>query len=157
MAVSKMLEGFCADIEDLLPDGLLRQAVRHAVALPQICSALEDPAMRGLDDQYLAWCARWLHFPRGKGSVRVGARLLRLHKRSGFDAGRWLTALRVRRNARSYRGLGRPQLSQPANPLEVFEAALCVALVDAARRWYAEHGRADRTVQSNLGKLLIAR
>ena len=157
MAVSKMLEGFCADIEDLLPDGLFRQAVRRAVALPQICSALEDPAMSGLDDHYLAWCARWLHFPRGKGSVQVGARLLRLHERSRLDAAHWLTALRVRRNARSYRGLGRPQLSQPANPLEVFETTLCVALVDAARRWYAEHGRTDRTVQSNLGKLLIVR
>jgi hypothetical protein len=157
MAVSKMLEGFCADIEDLLPDGLLRQAVRHACALPQICSALEDPAMLGHDDRYLAWCSRWLYFPHGKGSVPVGARLLRLHRRSGFDAGRWLTAVRVRRNVRSYRGLGRPQLSQPPNRLEAFETALCVALVDAARRWYAEHGRTDKTVQSNLGKLLITR
>lgn len=157
MAVSKMLEGFCADIEDLLPDGLLRQAVRHAIALPQICSALEDPAMRGLDERYLAWCALWLHFPHGKGQVPIGARLLRIHGRSGFDASRWLTAVRVRRNARSYRGPGRPQLSQPTNRLEAFEAALCVALIDAARRWYAEHGRTDRTVQSNLGKLLITR
>ena len=157
MAVSKMLEGFCADIEDLLPDGHFRRAVRHALALPEICSALEDPALRGSDEQYLAWSARWVHLPYGKGPFPVGVRLLRLHKRSRLDAANWLTALRVRRNARSYRGLGRPQLSQPANPLEVFETTLCVALVDAARRWYAEHGRTDRTVQSNLGKLLIAR
>jgi hypothetical protein len=156
MAVSKMLEGFCADIEDLLHDGLLRQAVRQAVALPEICSALEDSAMRGLDDRYLAWCVRWLHFPHGKGSSPIGARLLRLHRRSGFNVARWLTALRIRRNARSYQGLGRPQLWQPANRLEAFEAALCLALVDAARRWYAERGRTDRTVQTNLGKLLIA-
>ena len=152
-----MLEGFCADIEDLLPDGLIRQAVRHAVALPEICSALEDSGMRGLDDRYLAWCARWLHFPHGKGSSPVGARLLRLHRRSGLDAGRSLMALRIRRNTRSYRGLGRPQLWQPANHLETFEAAMCLTLVDAARRWYAERGRTDKTVQTNLGKLLIAR
>lgn len=156
MAVSKMLEGFCADIEDLLPDGDLRRAVRQAIALPEICSALEDGAMRGLDDRYLAWCARWLHFPHGKGSIPVGARLLRLHRRSGSKVTRWLTALRARRNARSYRGPGRPQLWHPANRLEAFEAALCLTLVDAARRWYAEHGRIDRTVQVNLGKLLIA-
>jgi hypothetical protein len=157
MAVSKMLEGFCADIENLLPEGLLRQAVRQAVALPAICSALEDPAMRGGDDQYLAWCARWLHFPHGKGSVPIGSRLLRLHGQWGSNPARWLTALRVRRNARSYQGAERPQLCPRANRLEAFEAALCLALVDAARRWYAEHGRTDRTVQTNLGKLLISR
>jgi len=156
MAVSKMLEGFCADIEDLPSEGLVRQAVRYALALPEICSALEDTAMRGLDDRYLAWCARWLHFPRGKGSAPIGARLLRLHKRSGREVSQWLAALRIRRNARSYRGPGRPPLWQPVNRVEAFEAALCRALVDAARRWYAEHGRADRTVQTNLGKLLIA-
>lgn len=152
-----MLEGFCADIEDLLPDGQVRQAVRNAIALPEICSALEDGAMRGLDESYLAWCARWLHFPRGKGSIPVGARLLRLHRRSGSNVTRWLTAVRARRDARSYQGLGRPRLCQPANRLEAFETALCLMLVDAARRWYAEHGRTDKTVQANLGKLLIAR
>lgn len=157
MAVSKMLEGFCADIEDQLPDGLLRQAVRQAVALPEICSALEDSAMRGSDDRYLAWCAQWLHFPHGKGSLPVGARLLRLHRRSGHHVTRWLMALRARRDARDYRGLGRPPLARPGNPLAAFEAVLCLALVDAARRWYAGHGRTDRTVQTNLGRLLIAR
>jgi hypothetical protein len=157
MAVSKMLEGFCADIEDLLPDGLIRRALRQALALPEICSALEDAAMRGRDDRYGAWCERWLHFPHGKGAATVGARLLRLHRRSGRKVAQSLMALRIRRNARSYQGLGRPQLSQPANRLEAFQAALCVALVDAARRWYAEHGRTDKTVQANLGKLLISR
>ena len=157
MAVSKMLEGFCTDIEALLSAGLVRQAVRHAVALPGICSALEDAAMRGLDDGYLAWCARWLQFPRRKGSVAIGARLLRLHTRSGHEASYWLTALRARRNARSYQGMERQQLWQRANRLEAFEAALCRTLVEAARLWYAEHGRNDRTVQANLGKLLITR
>ena len=152
-----MLEGFCADIEDLLPEGQVRQAVRRALALPEICCALEHGSMRGGDEAYLAWCARWLHFPRGKGSAPVGARLLRLHRRPGSEATQWLTALRARRNARSYQGLGRPQLTQSANRLEAFEAALCRALVAAARRWYAEHGRTDRTVQANLGRLLIAR
>lgn len=157
MAVSKMLEGFCADIEDLLPDGQLRQAMRQALALPEICSALEDAAMRGLDESYLAWCARWLHFPHGKGSVPVETRLLRLHRRSGSKVSRWLAALRARRNARSYQGLGLPQLWQPASRLEAFEVILCQTLVDAARRWYAERGRTDKIVQANLGKLLITR
>ncbi len=152
-----MLEGYCADIEDLLPEGQVRQAVRSAVALPEICSALEDSALRGSDDAYIAWCARWLHFPHQKGPLSVGARLLRLHRRSGSSVTRWLTALRVRRNVRSYQGLGRAPLWAPANQLETFEAALCLTLIDAARRWYAEHGRTDKTVQTNLGKLLIAR
>lgn len=157
MAVSKMLEGFCTDIEDLPPEGLVRQAVRQAVALPEICCALEDPALRGGDERYRAWCARWLRFSHGKVSTPVGARLLRLHRRGGREVSRWLTALRVRRNARSYEGMDRPPFWQPANRLEAFQAALCAALVDAARRWYAEHGRTDRTVQANLGKLLITR
>ena len=113
--------------------------------------------MRGQDDRYLAWCARRLHFPHGKGSTPIGARLLRIHRRSGLDAAHWLTALRSRRNARSYQPLGRPPLWQPANRLQAFEVALCLALITAARRWYAERGRTDRTVQTNLGKLLIAR
>lgn len=157
MAVSKMLEGFCADIEDLLPDGQLRRAVRHAIALPEICAALEDEAMRGRDETYLAWCARWLHLPHRKGPGPVGPRLLRIHRRSGSRVAHWLTALRVRRNARSYQALGRQRPWQAANRLEAFEAALCLTLVQAARRWYAEHGRTDRTVQANLGKLLITR
>lgn len=152
-----MLEGFCADIEDLLPDGLVRQAVSHAVALPEICSALEDSAMRGLDDRYVDWCTRWLRFPHGKSPIPLGARLLRIHRRSGFTPARSLMAMRVRRNARSYQGLERPQLWQPANRLAAFRAAMCLAFVDAARRWYAEYGRTDKTVQSNLGKLLITR
>ncbi len=152
-----MLEGYCADIEDLLPDGHFRQAVRHAVALPEICSALEDAALRAVDASYLAWCERWLHFPHRKASISLGARLLRLHRRSGSAPARWLTVFRIRRNARSYQGLGRPPLWTPANRLEAFEATLCLALIDAARRWYAEHGRTEKTVQTNLGKLLIAR
>jgi len=156
MSVSKMLEGFCADIELLLPEERLRQAVRDALALPEICSALEDPAMRGRDDRYLAWCARWLHFPHGKGSVAVGARLLRVHRRFGLTVERSLHALRLRRNVRDYEGPRPARLWQPTSPLQAFESALCLALTDAARRWYTEHGRTDRSVQVNLGKLLIA-
>ena len=41
MTSSKMLEGYCTDIEHLLGEGMLRQAVRAALALPEICAALE--------------------------------------------------------------------------------------------------------------------
>jgi len=156
MSVSKMLEGFHADIELLAQEGRLRQAVRFALALPEICSALEDPAMRALDESYLAWCARWLHFPQVRDAIPVGARLLKIHRRFGLPLERSLTALRLRRNAREYQGVVPSPSWKPAKSLEAFESALCLALTDAARHWYAKHGRTNRTVQANLGKLLIA-
>ncbi len=58
MASSKMLEGYCADIEHLLREGSLRQAVRLAVALPDICATLESEGMESSRAGYVRWCAR---------------------------------------------------------------------------------------------------
>jgi len=60
MAGSEVLEGYCADIEHLLREGSLREAVRLAVALPEICASLESPRLRSSHEDYVRWCQRWL-------------------------------------------------------------------------------------------------
>ena len=161
-----MVECYCADVEHLLREGSLRQAVRLAVALPDICAALEEEEMHSSRDDYVYWCAAWMKLEALEGKAVTGERLLRLHARavrkgsppvSSWTPARALIKLRMRRNARGYRGIDRPRVRQPVNRLEAFQLALCEALVQAARDWYRQHGQRDRTVQMNLGKLLVTR
>jgi len=159
-----MLEGYCADIEHLLREGALREPVRLAVALPDICAALESPRMRSSHEDYSRWCESWLKF-NDHGPKRVtGARVYRLHAlhspptevRAIADPfPPPLVKLRMRRHARADRSLGRPRVWQPHTGLETFQVSLCEALLVAARDWYREHGRADPIVQANLGKLVV--
>jgi hypothetical protein len=166
MPSSKMLEGYCADVEQLLREGLLRQAVRLAVVLPEICTALESQEMRSSRDDYVRWCAAWLTWPEGDGRSAIGERLLRVHARatqkdsgSGNPAtlAQALVKLRMRRNTRTHRSLGRTRVRNSYNRLQAFQVALCDALLDATRDWYREYGRHDSTVQTNIGKLLVSR
>lgn len=166
MATSKMLEGYCADVEHLVREGFLRQAVRLAVALPEICSALERAGMQSSRGAYVGWCVKWLRREQRDGKAVTGERLYRLRGRllqriSGPDREsappQALLRLRMRRHQRSYRGLGRARLWDPHNRLEHFQVALCEELVEAARDWYRDYGRDDQTVQTNIGKLLATR
>jgi hypothetical protein len=166
MASSKMLEGYCADIEHLLREGLLRQAVGLAVALPDICATLESQGMESSRADYVRWCTTWLRREQREGKAVIGERLFRMQARATRKSSdphrqstptRALLKLRMRRNARTYRSLGRTRVWHPHNGLEAFQVSLCEELLEAAREWYREHGRNDVTVQLNLGKLLLTR
>jgi hypothetical protein len=161
-----MLEGYCADIEHLVREGSLRRAVRLAVALPDICAALEDDQMRSSRERYVHWCQRWLKGEDRGAKEVTGERLFRVHargmrKQEAPDRGSVpppaLIQLRMRRNAPSYRTLGRTLVWQPHNRLEAFRMNLCETLVEATREWYREHGLKTAVVQTNLGKLLMSR
>jgi len=82
MASSKMLEGYCADIEHLLREGSLRQAVRLAVALPDICATLESEGMESSRADYVRWCATWLRREQRDGKAVIGERLFRVQARA---------------------------------------------------------------------------
>jgi hypothetical protein len=166
MASSKMLEGYCADIEHLLREGSLRQAVRLAVALPDICATLESEGMESSRADYVRWCATWLRREQRDGKAVIGERLFRVQARATRKGNgphtpstptQSLLKLRMRRNARTYHSLGRTRVSHPHNGLEAFQVTLCEELLQAAREWYREQGRNDVTVQTNLGKLLQTR
>jgi hypothetical protein len=167
MVSSRMLESFCADIESLLRDRALRPALRFSLALPDICTALEDAQMQSSGESYAAWCATWLVGTELGGRKPIdGARLCRLHtgrarlRRSPREeenqTAAALSRLRMSRRSRSARSVGRSRVRDAANRLQAFQENLAAALVDAARRWYRERGASSALVQQNLGRLLVS-
>jgi hypothetical protein len=166
MVSSKMFEGYCADIESMLREGSLRHALKLALALPDICSALEDPAALGSEERYAAWCAAWLQWQAPSSPKATdGARLFRMHTQRALPGGspsssqteRALAALRKVRGARIPRPLSRGRLWQAVGHLQTLEVSLSEALVGAARRWYRDVGSRSGVVQRNLGRLAIMR
>jgi hypothetical protein len=164
MAISKMLEGYCADVEHLMRDTSVREALRLAIALPEICSALESPRLRSSPEDYMRWCESWLKYERHGPKLVTGSRLYALLAReappvrvlaSTDPRPQALVRLRMRRNVRTHRGLERARISKSAGRLEAFRYTLCDALLTATRSWYEHYGRDDSVVQANLGKLAI--
>jgi hypothetical protein len=166
MSTSKMLEGYCGDIEHLLREGSLRRAVRFAIALPDICSTLESPRLKSSHEDYARWCESWLVWTAGSSKPVTGDRVYKLYTRRALDSGapgapvtpaHALVRLRMRRYARTHREHGRSRVAQPNGRLEAFQVALCEALLEATRKWYREHGRNDAIVQANIGRLVVSR
>jgi hypothetical protein len=164
MATSRIIEGHCADIEHLLREGSLRQAVRLATALPEICAAVESPRLSSTRAEYAHWCEIWLKVERSRGKPITGVRVYALHarrippplNRPGEEIqARPLPRFRLRRYSRGPRTLARFPLQSSGSPLEAFQIQLAEALVAAARRWYEEQGRRSSVVQANLGKLAM--
>ena len=167
MKTSVMLESYCADIERLVRDGTLRPAVRLAVALPDICAALQSAQMKSSHDEYNKWCAAWLMWKVVSGGKPVdGARLYRLYSGRArikplSGPPHDITAAALRRFRMSRRGRrektpARQRLWRPVNRIQAFEVDLVEALVDSSRRWYREQGAGNSTVQRNLGRLLVS-
>ncbi len=55
-----MLDAYLGDIEYLMRERLWAEAVPLALALPHICVAIGDPALRSSPDDYLEWCQNWV-------------------------------------------------------------------------------------------------
>ena len=167
MATSKMFEGYCGDIERLLRETSVRGALRLSVALPDICAALENPAMTAGAQAYGSWFAQWVVLDPNMARKPIdGARLHRVHARflrraAAPSSPRALATpllwLRMRRSARTSRGLTRARLVPPSGRLLAFQTRLCERLLRAARRWYVERGATDPIVQRNLGTLALTR
>jgi hypothetical protein len=163
MVSSRMLETYCADIDNLLREGLVRAAFRTSLSLPDISAALEDPTMKSSRDRYVAWCDAWLALdPATTGRPVDGGRLFGAYMgRRSPKAQAGLTAaalarLRMSRRTRRRLSLSRPLVSPPVNRLQGFQVRLTEALIAATRRWYGERGSAAAIVQRNLGRLLVS-
>src|SRR5262245_60448523 len=151
-----MLTRYLADIDEWLALGALQRALQAATALPQIATALSDPALRTNCERFVGWCAQWV------GTEQAAT------YRSWFDES-GSTGLGTAEGT-PVRALKRMRLRRHATPAPVpakathnasedasADSAKCESLVQAMRRWYAKSGVRDPVVQMNLARLAVLR
>ncbi|MBS0364672.1 MAG: hypothetical protein JSR67_02465 [Proteobacteria bacterium] len=151
---SRMLTGYLTDIEQLLDEQRWQVALREAADLPLIAAALTDPQMRSTREGVRSWCRVWLN--GGSDDDRIDRQIRKLHPVDATAASA-LRRLRLRRELPPRpRGFSTSQTPDLA-PQDSEAAEACVALVNAARRWYARSACHDPEVQSNLARLAVLR
>jgi hypothetical protein len=167
---SRMLDAYLGDIEYLMRERLWSEAVPLALALPHICVAIGDPALRSSPHDYLQWCQDWVRPSRTDSTATVPTAdvLFRLAQSraevSDDESGTVIPAaalrqLRLRRLTRATPLRRRSAISELVriDAAHEPEREAALVLVDAVRRWYADRGALDVTVQSNLARLAILR
>ena len=165
-----MLDAYLGDIEYLMRERLWAEAVPLALALPHICVAIAEPSLRSSPEDYLQWCQNWVRPSRTDTTATVPtadalfrlaqSRLEVLDDESGtLVPAAALRRLRLRRLARATPLRRTSAISDLVrmDAAQEPEREAAIALVDAVRRWYADRGALDRTVQSNLARLAILR
>jgi hypothetical protein len=164
---SRMLTTYLADVEQNLDEQRWDLALRDAIDLPQIAVALTDPALRSSSERCRAWCAQWIRPDNAANDS--GADHERICRIVGEHAERSsptssesvpsvaLRRLRLRRYARNApRGFnGGRTLRENSDAVDAF--AICTAVVEAVRRWYAHSACHDATAQANLARLAVLR
>jgi|SRR5580693_3193914 hypothetical protein len=167
---SRMLDGYLGDIEYLMRERLWAEAVPLALMLPHICVAIGDAGLRSSPGDYLQWCEHWVRPSRTDTTATVPTpealwRLARTRSEvSDDESGTRVPAaalrrLRLRRLTRETPLRRKSAISELVR-LEASqepEREAAIVLVDAVRRWYADRGAVDGTVQSNLARLAILR
>jgi hypothetical protein len=165
-----MLDAYLGDIEYLMRERLWSEAVPLALALPHICVAIGNSALRSSPDEYLKWCQNWVRPSRTDTTSTVPSAdaLFRLAQsraevpddESGtvFPEAS-LRQLRLRRLTRATPLRRKTAISDLVriDAAHEPEREAAIALVDAVRRWYADRGALDGTVQTNLARLAILR
>jgi hypothetical protein len=167
---SRMLDSYLTDIEYLMRERLWSEAVPLALALPHICVAIGDSALRSSPDEYLKWCQNWVRPSRTDttATVPTADALFRLAQSraevSDDESGTVFPAaalrqLRLRRLTRATPLRRKSDISELVriDAAQEPEREAAIALVDAVRRWYADRGALDGTVQTNLARLAILR
>jgi hypothetical protein len=167
---SRMLDTYLGDIEYLMRERLWSEAVPLALALPHICVAISDPALRSSPHDYLEWCQNWVRPSRtdSTSTVPTADVLFRLAQSraevADDESGTVVPAaalrqLRLRRLTRATPLRRRSAISELVriDAAHEPEREAALVLVDAVRRWYADRGALDVTVQSNLARLAILR
>ncbi len=167
---SRMLDAYLGDIEYLMRDRRWSEAVPLALVLPHICVAIADPALRSSPEHYLEWCQNWVRPWRTDttGTVPTADALFRLaQSRSEVvddESGTAVPAAALRQLR--WRRLTRATPMRRKNAISELlrldaamepEREAAMALVEAVRRWYADRGAMDATVQGNLARLAILR
>ena len=161
---SRMLTNYLADIEQLLSEHRWDSALREAFDLPQIAVALADPQLRSCSERVKRWCGEWV---RALETDREAKRLERVHRvlYERLDHGdgaacesvpaRALRRLRLHRLTRPLPGGFTSEHPAAADAQGAGEVEICCALIEAARRWYANSACRDAQVQANLARLAL--
>lgn len=163
---SRMMARYLTDIEQLLDEQRWDAALCEASELPRIAVALAHPALRTSGDQVKIWCQEWVRPPGTKYDAR-GADCERLARgvtervmpAEGPEPvpTRALRRLQLRRHVRNPPRVFSAERTAQLASHETETAQMGVALVEAARRWYARSGVHDPTVQNNLARLAVLR
>ncbi len=162
---SRMLTNYLADVEQNLDEHRWELALRDVMDLPRIAVALSDPEMRSSTDRCKAWCEQWVRPSNARSDSSVShEHVCRvLGERSGgqdgdsFVPALALRRLRLRRHARNApRGFNAAHIGKEnQSATEAF--AICTAVVEGVRRWYANVACRDSTAQANLARLAVLR
>jgi hypothetical protein len=157
---SRMLASYLTDIEQLLDEQRWDAALREACDLPRIAVALSDPGLRCSGEDVGTWCAQWL--PRSPSAdAGTPEPLLKTppaqHSGPAAVPALALRRLQLRRHVRTPPRGYRQSPDDSLDPQGAQSAETGLALIGAARRWYARSGCHDATVQSNLARLAVLR
>jgi len=162
---SRMLTNYLADVEQNLDEQRWEMALRDVVDLPKIAVALANPEMRSSPEQCAAWCEQWIRPPSAVNDSGVDhEHICRVLDETAGDKTSGATVpslalrrLRLRRHARhAPRGFNAERvIKSHEDHAETF--AVCTAVVDGMRRWYAHCACHDATAQANLARLAVLR
>jgi hypothetical protein len=162
---SRMLTNYLADVEQNLDEYRWELALRDVVDLPKIAVALADPEMRSSQERCRAWCEQWVRPPGAASDSGLDHdHICRLIEEKSADTGKDLSVpshelrrLRLRRHARNApRGFNTSHaVKASSDTAETF--AICAAVVEGVRRWYAHFACHDATSQANLARLAVLR
>lgn len=162
---SRMLTNYLADVEQNLDEQRWELALRDVLDLPRIAVALANPEMRSSREQCVAWCEQWVRPPEAANESGIDqAHICRVldesaedHPTSAVVPSLALRRLRLRRHARhAPRGFSAArEIKENKDNVEAF--AVCTAVVEGVRRWYAHFACHDATAQANLARLAVLR
>lgn len=160
-----MLTNYLADVEQNLEEQRWEMALRDVIDLPRIAVALTDPEMKSTPNGCKAWCERWIRTGAHDSGHAVGPEHVCrvLEERAKDDTkdstipSLALRRLRLRRHARNVpRGFNSTVVSK-ADPSAKEAVAVCAAVVEGVRRWYAHFAVHDAVAQTNLARLAVLR
>ena len=162
---SRMLTNYLADVEQNLDEHRWEMALRDVVDLPKIAVALTNPELRSSREQCVAWCEQWVRPSNAATDSGVDhEHICRvLDERSDNKVASAaipslaLRRLRLRRHARNApRGFNSSHAAK-ANQDDADTFAICTAVVEGVRRWYAHYACHDAVAQANLARLAVLR
>ena len=162
---SRMLTNYLADVEQNLDEHRWDLALRDVVDLPKIAVALTNPELRSSREQCVAWCEQWVRPSSAANDSGVDhEHICRVLTENAQDEtvstsvpSLALRRLRLRRHARNApRGFNASHAGKE-NQDEADTFAICTAVVEGVRRWYAHFACHDATAQANLARLAVLR
>jgi hypothetical protein len=162
---SRMLTNYLADVEQNLDEHRWEMALRDVVDLPKIAVALTNPELRSSREQCVAWCEQWVRPSNAANDSGVDhEHICRVIDEKSDDKAASATVpslalrrLRLRRHARNApRGFNASRAVKESKD-EADTFAICTAVVEGVRRWYAHFACHDATAQANLARLAVLR